>query len=63
MGTSVAFVHSQKKRSRKSKIDRRLEIHQCGSSGEPFVPMMQSADLRYGADCPDLALLYRPLKL
>jgi hypothetical protein len=45
------------------KFDRRLEIHQCGSSSVPFVAMMQSADLRYGADSPDLALLYRPLKL
>ena len=27
-----------------------LYVDQCGSSGEPFVAMMQSADLRYGGD-------------
>jgi hypothetical protein len=35
-----------------------LYVDQCGSSGEPFVAMMKSADLRYGDDTSLLLRVY-----
>jgi hypothetical protein len=35
-----------------------LYVDQCGSSGEPFVAMMQPADLRYGDDTSLLLRVY-----
>jgi hypothetical protein len=35
-----------------------LYVDQCGSSGEPFVATMQSADLRYGDDTSLLLRVY-----